>query len=746
MSFKEIIRPYVPSFLMDCWYRKDAYGPAVRVLNELDRVRRVLRKGPVTINFQVNNICNSRCSMCNVWRCADDNHISPRTFTKILQADFFQGVRHVGITGGEPTLVENLSEYFRACAQSLPRLVGVSLITNSINSEAVVAQCFNLKKISLEYGLSYSVMLSLDGVGDVHDINRGIAGSFDNVLTVMERLDRLNIPFETSSTITKNNVWHLDELLAFLQKRNVHGRFRVAEFIDRLNNNDRVDVVRNFDLDEQYQLKLFFFKLINEYESNPSVRNTYRNIVYMLDGNERQIGCPYQCGDAVNIDCTGGLAICAPKGSVIACLPQDDAREALCQNSDQLKALKKTHCRNCIHDYHSRPLQTFVSRLALESKWRKYFTIDSFFSNRRNPPQVPASSREDNLVYIVGWYGTETVGDKAILGGVVDFYKSQFPNARFAIASMYPFITERTLIELGLEADVVPVYCEDFFVYASIASYVVAGGGPLMELEDLSVILWAFHVGKMRGAHTHICGCGIGPLYTDKKRKAVAEIIKLADSVHLRDQASVSSANELEPQTDALVVDDPSIRFITPYIAKRQTKKPELACFLRELTFEYRGEVCQGDFQDYKQNVEAGLALNIKNLCKQKQIVPRFYPMHNFCVGKDDRDFAYEFCGRYFVDVEHSVYGGLSTVDSVVDAMLSSTFCLAMRFHSVVFAYTLSVDFLAIDYTSGGKIFNFLSERGQGETLITLESLKNSSMAMTDLISSKLNYSTHPST
>jgi polysaccharide pyruvyl transferase WcaK-like protein len=46
-----------------------------------------------------------------------------------------------------------------------------------------------------------------------------------------------------------------------------------------------------------------------------------------------------------------------------------------------------------------------------------------------------------------------------------------------------------------------------------------------------------------------------------------------------------------------------------------------------------------------------------------------------------------------------------------------------MRFHSVLFAETLGVPYIAIDYTGGGKIKALLQERGKLDRLISLKDI-----------------------
>jgi len=87
--------------------------------------------------------------------------------------------------------------------------------------------------------------------------------------------------------------------------------------------------------------------------------------------------------------------------------------------------------------------------------------------------------------------------------------------------------------------------------------------------------------------------------------------------------------------------------------------------------------------------------------------------MHNFVIGNDDRDFNYHFVERYFSGRKVYIEDKLSTVETIIESMNSSQLNLCMRFHSVVFANTLDTDFIAIDYTSGGKINSFLAERNK---------------------------------
>src|SRR5436309_696308 len=59
---------------------------------------------PTVIQFPINDICNSRCVMCNIWERKRDKEITPQELRQILADPLFREVRYVGMSGGEPTL------------------------------------------------------------------------------------------------------------------------------------------------------------------------------------------------------------------------------------------------------------------------------------------------------------------------------------------------------------------------------------------------------------------------------------------------------------------------------------------------------------------------------------------------------------------------------------------------------------------------------------------------------------------
>ncbi len=71
------------------------------------------------------------------------------------------------------------------------------------------------------------------------------------------------------------------------------------------------------------------------------------------------------------------------------------------------------------------------------------------------------------------------------------------------------------------------------------------GGGPLMDLNELFMVEYAFKKAKKLNKITALLGCGVGPLFNRKFRKSVLNISKLSDIVILRDSKSKENLEKI---------------------------------------------------------------------------------------------------------------------------------------------------------------------------------------------------------
>jgi polysaccharide pyruvyl transferase WcaK-like protein len=309
-------------------------------------------------------------------------------------------------------------------------------------------------------------------------------------------------------------------------------------------------------------------------------------------------------------------------------------------------------------------------------------------------------------VLVLGWYGTETIGDLAILSGIVCDYRRFQPGSVFVVPSHNPAYTRHNLARVGLDLVVTsygdPALLGDLWG----CDTVIVGGGPLMDVPQILMLAAVFERAAALGRRTVVEGCGIGPVNQAVTRRAIARIMASADAVRLRDAGSARLLEQIGIRRDVEVVDDPGRRWVTSTGVRHHTSGHGPICvFARELTWEYP--------QDTSPEVATRhLATFIQNLCDWfpgRSI--RLHAMHHFPVGGDDRRYA----RRLMTLIERSS----CSMDPVprtpletVNLIAAAAFVVCMRFHSVVFADAIGAPFMAIDYTDGGKVAHYCRERG----------------------------------
>jgi polysaccharide pyruvyl transferase WcaK-like protein len=469
----------------------------------------------------------------------------------------------------------------------------------------------------------------------------------------------------------------------------------------------------------------------------------------LSEGMPRQTGCPYQTNGVV-ITSKAEMLYCSPKSPILGNVLKEPPSQIYFSNLWRRRKLIKNDCGNCIHDYHVSP--TFIEKVSFYIKSavrRSKYNLASLVrqatllrGSRVNIKNI--SKLESRVVLIVGWYGTETAGDKAILWSIINRLKSRnLKPTRIYLASLEPFICKWTIKEMHLgDVLVVKTYTQDFEKACVDADEIIVGGGPLMDIEALNHILYAFIQGIRHGAVNRIEGCGIGPLSIDRYAQAVRQILRLSHHTTLRDAMSVMRCRDEFTIPNVQEAPDPATDFVKFYAAdkirssssNRGFSDNAVSCFLREWTYEYSGRIDHNQFLEIKSSFESELAkLTLYVFRAISAHCIQLLPMHSFYTGGDDRIFNRYMESRIKKDsksnqgVDVNVANMPMAPSEILESMSNSSFNICMRFHSVLFAENLGVPYVAIDYTMGGKIKAFLEGRNQLYRLISVKDVAHGS-------------------
>ncbi|BBD78255.1 polysaccharide pyruvyl transferase family protein [Hydrogenophilus thermoluteolus] len=702
---------------------------------------------PIVLQFPVIDICNSQCQMCRIWENKKSDVLTPEQLRTGLRNPLFSEVSVVGLNGGEPTLRKDLGQLTAVLFEELPKLHTISLITNAYKYDEVIARITEVGEVVKQHGGKLDVMISLDGFGELHDKVRGKPGNFVHAQHVIEfaQASPLVHNVRIGCTIIKENVYGLSDLLEFCQSKGLYIKYRLGIPHQRLYTQNLLDPYA-LDAAEKYHIAEFLEGLIAHYETSERQKFFYRSLIdQIVHAAPRKAGCDWQHRGAT-ITSKGELLYCAVQSKVLGNITKHDSEQLYFGNEDHLKEILQVHCASCHHDYVGIPPRAqYLKELILQAadKLRAKNLLKSayrhiFRSDYRR--RIEFAKRIDNLralgntailwpssgngvrVLICGWYGTETLGDKAILGGVLQALREHLGTIDVVLVSLFPYVSEMTRRQMEELKSVHIVPREQGVQLASQADLVVFGGGPLMAIDEIADMLVIFEVAKNAGRKTLVSGCGVGPLGASWHNEAIGQILHKADARIYRDEQSRSVAAKLgvNVETD-LVAEDPAFTWLA---IQRQTllhtKRPHtgkiLLLGLRDFPYEhYARHLSKAACLETKRRCEKAVLEALTQLIeKYPDLVIRPLPMCTNHFGGDDRwYYRHLFRGNHQLAdrLDLSLLGAELAPKDYCDAFMQATVALTMRFHSLVFALALEVPAVAIDYTLGlGKVFA-LAER-----------------------------------
>lgn len=121
--------------------------------------------------------CNSRCSMCDIWRAKAAENLLPTDYRALPST-----LKNVNITGGEPFLRTDLGDIVFEIRKRCPK-ARLVISTNGFLTKRIA----EVAKSFTELG----IRISIDGPADVHDRIRGVNGAYERALETIVKLKEL---------------------------------------------------------------------------------------------------------------------------------------------------------------------------------------------------------------------------------------------------------------------------------------------------------------------------------------------------------------------------------------------------------------------------------------------------------------------------------------------------------------------------------------------------------------------------
>lgn len=238
-----------------------------------------------TLFFEVTSRCNALCDHCGS-RCnaSKKDELSPETFKKVLDdvaKNFGTKTIMLNITGGEPLMRKDLFE-ITGYADSLGFKWG--LVTNGmLITDDVIRK---MKETHMS-----TITISLDGMKKTHEEFRHVPGSFDKIISAIEKLKKSNFieHIQVTFIATKSNISELPEVYRLLSMLEIDSlRISGVDPIGRAKDNE--DLMLN---QEDY---FFLFDFMKKHSTSPlpvvwSCTHYFGNTESSLDPTGKKFAC-----------------------------------------------------------------------------------------------------------------------------------------------------------------------------------------------------------------------------------------------------------------------------------------------------------------------------------------------------------------------------------------------------------------------------------------------------------------------
>lgn len=688
---------------------------------------RLIPQKPIVLQFAANDICNSRCVMCNIWQRKRDHEVTPDELRGILSDPLFSKIRYVGMTGGEPTLRKDLPQLGQALVDGLPRLIGFGIITNGIVTDAVISRALGCADVARKAGKSFSVMVSLDGVGDDHDRNRGVQGNFQKAVHVLRKVRAAGVQTSIGCTLTPENCNGADDLLAWIEEERLsEWSFRLGVEIKRVYNDGYFDQHR-FTPEQVFHLTEFFDKLSRHPAVSPLHQTHYRSLVGQLaDGAKRLSGCDWRTR-GVTLDTRGGIGYCSVKSPVFATAFQKPPMAIYRENTAARDRILRDECGACMHDLRGpmpvgvaagHSLEAIVGPVLTRSR-RLLTRFSGPRSTVLNPSRADRPAARDwRRVLITGWYGTETAGDKAILAELIHFLRANCPAAEIELTTLNRVVSQQTNREIVGTDGVKLVPFENGVSAAKSADAVVVGGGPLMEIDAIRHIEKMFISAHRRRKARIIFGCGVGPVWSKPYERSIANICRIASAGFVRDVESFEWIKAHDADRGQFrVACDPALGFLFRWREENMSAIPNkfrpIIGLLRANTREYFQCKDNSNIRETNRQTAQGLATVFDALTTRFESHVDLLAMHSLHVGGDDRLFNRAVAAVMNRQSHVTVQREYLTLDQTIRRVAIANAGVAMRYHGHLFCLALGIPYFSIDYTGGGKVARLTKRLGR---------------------------------
>lgn len=238
--------------------------------------------------------CNSKCSMCNIWKYPTDPsyEIDLKTLEKLPN-----NFDYLNLTGGEPTLRKDLMEI---CDLLYPKTKTLEISTNGLHTEKLIQIVKKYPEIKIR--------ISIEGVGKLNDEIRGEKDGYLKKTDGMQKLiEAGGCDLGFATTFQDENINEIIKLYKYTENLNIEMATSALHNAFQFHKNDN-------SIYERKKVASKVEELITLMLKSKSIKNWFRaylnlGLIHKILGHDRLYSCT-QGTDSVFIDPWGDIYAC----------------------------------------------------------------------------------------------------------------------------------------------------------------------------------------------------------------------------------------------------------------------------------------------------------------------------------------------------------------------------------------------------------------------------------------------------
>lgn len=215
----------------------------------------------IPLRVLITNKCNGTCYFCHnegVSRLYEKN-MSMDIFQQIIVAAREQKIKRIVLSGGEPTIVNNINSMLHIVKEFYPDAV-LSITTNGVNLQSLLKKDVVFDKLNLS----------------ISSFQEQIYSKYQRIdpLPALNMLKDRKMNISVNVVVTKDNYRELEDIISFCVSRNLS-----IEILFELRSYNKEELVEQISLIRKIEIRYgkFFWKI----ENVPSLRNDICEKLYI---------------------------------------------------------------------------------------------------------------------------------------------------------------------------------------------------------------------------------------------------------------------------------------------------------------------------------------------------------------------------------------------------------------------------------------------------------------------------------